>query len=290
MKDVIAKGVSSGTFAYVGKSQDGEYDPVYYKQTLSPGEIEITDDMFLVKDPKSKTEPKVSISVTPAQVRVQPGEEITFSAQCLDKEGQKMAAEGLMWSSTGGTIESQGLFRAGQQDGTFIVTASSGKVQGTATVDVVKEPLSQPASLGISPGEVVLGRGRSQAFTAKGYDQEGREVSLGRVVWANEGGSIDDRGFFQSGQEEGSFEVTAGSGELKSTAWIIVKGINAIWSGEVPHQRGSQFYNKVLMRHVMGKKLKLKVEVNLEDVTAEDIEQMRIALQELGLNDDVQAN
>lgn len=98
MKDVIAKGVSSGTFAYVGKSQDGEYDPVYYKQTLSPGEIEITDDMFLVKDPKSKTEPKVSISVTPAQVRVQPGEEITFSAQCLDKEGQKMAAEGLMWS------------------------------------------------------------------------------------------------------------------------------------------------------------------------------------------------
>jgi hypothetical protein len=43
------------------------------------------------------------------------------------------------------------------------------------------------------------------------------------------------------------------------------------------------------MRHVMGKKLKLKVDVRLEDVTAEDVEQMRIALQELGLDDDVQA-
>ncbi len=63
-----------------------------------------------------------------------------------------------------------------------------------------------------------------------------------------------------------------------------------MWSGEVPHQRWSQFYNKVLMRHVMGKKLKLKVEVRLDDVTAEDVNEMRIALQELGLDDDVQAN
>jgi hypothetical protein len=39
----------------------------------------------------------------------------------------------------------------------------------------------------------------------------------------------------------------------------------------------------------MGKKLKLKVVVELKDITAEDVEQMRIALQELGLDDDVQA-
>jgi hypothetical protein len=289
VKDVIVKGVSSGIFAYVGKSEDGGYDPVYYKQPLSPDEIEITDDMFLVKDPKSKKTVLEIITVTPALIRIPPGEEFQFNAQGLDKEGQNIALEQVEWSSTGGTVDAQGLFRAGQQEGTFIVTASAGMVQGAATVDVVKEPFSQPASLVVSPSEVVLGRGGSQAFTAKGYDQEGREVSLGRVVWAAEGGSIDDRGFFQSGQEEGSFEVIASSGELKSTASIVIKAVNAVWSGEVPHQRWSQFYNKVLMRHVMGKKLKLKVEVNLEDVTAEDIEQMRIALQELRLDDDVKA-
>ncbi len=116
-----------------------------------------------------------------------------------------------------------------------------------------------------------------------------QEIPLSRVVWSAGGGSIDERGFFQSGQEEGSFDVSASYGDLKSTAKAIIKGVNAVWSGEVPHQRWSQFYNKVLMRHVMGKKLKLKVEVRLEDVTAEDIDVMRIALQELGLDDDVQA-
>ena len=289
VKKVIADGVSSGTFAYVGKSQDGGYYPVYYQQPLSPDEIEITDDMFLVKDPKSKNTVLETITVTPALVRIQPDEVVQFNAQGLDREGQNIALERLEWSSTGGTVDAQGTFRAGQHEGTFKVTVSTGMVQGAATVDVVKEPPSKPVRLVVSPSEVVLGRGGSQVFTVKGYDPEGREIPLSRVVWSAGGGSIDERGFFQSGQEEGSFDVSASYGDLKSTAKAIIKGVNAVWSGEVPHQRWSQFYNRVLMRHVMGKKLKLKVDVRLEDVTAEDVEQMRIALQELGLDDDVQA-
>jgi hypothetical protein len=289
VKDVIAKGVSLGTFAYVGKSQDGGYDPVCYKQPLAPDDVEITDDMFLVKDPKSKTPTVETIRLTPGQARIQPGEVVSFGAQCLNNEGQAMTVERLEWSCTGGTVDSQGIFRAGHQEGTFRVTVSAGKVQGTATVDVVKEQLSQPVRLVVSPSDITLGKGCSQAFAVKGYDQEGREVSPGKVVWSAGGGSIDDRGFYQSGQVEGSFEVSASSGDLKCTARAIIKGVNALWSGEVPHQRWSQFYNKVLMKHVMGKKLRLKVEVNLEDVTAEDVDEMRIALQELGLDDDVQA-
>lgn len=289
VKEVIAKGVSSGIFAYVGKSQDGGYDPVYYKQPMSPDEVEIADDMFLVKDPKSKTSPLLTINVTPAQVRILPGEEVQFNAQGLDKDGQNVALERMEWNSTGGTIDTLGIFRAGLQEGTYKVTASAGNVQGAAIVDVVKEPLSQAVRLVISPNDVVLGRKESQAFTVKGYDQEGRQVPLSKVVWSAKGGSIDDHGFFQSGHVEGLFEVSVSCGDLKSISNVVIKGVNAIWTGEVPHQRWSQFYNKVLMKHVMGKKLKLKVEVRLEDVTAEDIEQMRIALQELGLDDDVQA-
>lgn len=288
VKDVIAKGVSSGTFAYVGKSQDGGYDPVYYKQPLSPDEVEIADDMFLVKDPGRRL--PATIIVIPALVRIQPGEEVHFSAQCLDKEGKNVAVERLEWSSAGGTVDAQGAFRAGQGEGTFKVTVSAGKVQGTATVDVLKEEFSQPVRLVVSPSEIVLGKGGSQAFTVKGYDKEGRKIPLNKVVWSARGGSIDDGGFFQSGQVEGSFEVSANCGDLKSTAEVTIKGVNAIWSGEVPHQRWSQFYNKVLMKHVMGKKLRLRVEVKLEDVTAEDVDEMRVALQELGLDHDVQAN
>jgi hypothetical protein len=218
VKDVIARGVSSGTFAYVGKSQNGGYNPIHYKQPLSPDEIEITDDMFLVKDPISGTPQLETISVTPAQVLIPPGGEVQFHAQGLGKDGQNIALERLEWSSTGGTVDDQGTFRAGQQEGTFKVTASAGMVQGAATVDIVREPPSKLARLVVSPNEVVLGRGGSQTFTVKGYDPEGREVPLGRVVWSAGGGSIDERGFFQSGQEEGSFDVSASYGDLKSTA------------------------------------------------------------------------
>ena len=196
----------------------------------------------------------------------------------------------LVWSATGGAIDTQGIFRAGQDGGTFSVTASAGNIQGTATVDILKEqePGSQPVRLEVYPQEVSLGKGDTRTFVAKGFDQQGRVVPLSKVVWAAEGGSIDDRGFFQAGQADGSFEVSVSCGDMKVIAKVVVKGVNAHWIGEVPHQRWSQFYNKVLMKHVMGKKLKLKIEVDLEDVTAEDVEQMRISLQELGLDDDVQ--
>jgi hypothetical protein len=165
--------------------------------------------------------------------------------------------------------------------------------EGTATVDVLIEPKEQttsPVRLEIYPQEMNMGRGERRTFTVTGFDQQGKVVPLSKVVWAAEGGSIDDRGFFQAGQAEGSFEVTARCGDLKEIAKVAVKGVNAHWMGEVPHQRWSQFYNKDLMKHVMSKKLKLKVEIELEDVTAEDVEQMRISLQELGLDDDVQAS
>jgi len=150
-------------------------------------------------------------------------------------------------------------------------------VHGTATVDILKEqePGSQPVRLEVYPQEVSLGNGDTRTFAAKGFDQQGRVVPLSKVVWAAEGGYIDDRGFFQVGQADVSFRVSVSCGDLKSTSKVVIKGIDARWTGEVSHQRWSQFYNKVLMKHVMGKKLKLKVVVELTDATAEDVEQMR---------------
>jgi hypothetical protein len=42
------------------------------------------------------------------------------------------------------------------------------------------------------------------------------------------------------------------------------------------------------MKHVVGNKLKLSIDMDLSDITDEDLEQMRIALKELGLEDDVE--
>ena len=46
--ETIKLGVESKVLGYVGKTGDGKYDPFYYGESLSPSEIEITDQMFLI--------------------------------------------------------------------------------------------------------------------------------------------------------------------------------------------------------------------------------------------------
>ena len=48
IKDMIARGVASGHLAYVGKSSKGAYDPFNYASDVRPGEVEISDEMFIV--------------------------------------------------------------------------------------------------------------------------------------------------------------------------------------------------------------------------------------------------
>lgn len=48
IRDTIAKGVTNGFLAYLGKMGDGSYQPFYYKEGLGPADVEITDDMFII--------------------------------------------------------------------------------------------------------------------------------------------------------------------------------------------------------------------------------------------------
>jgi hypothetical protein len=55
VKDTIARGVSDGLLAYVGKSANGDYEPFYYGTALSINDIEFSDDMFIItKDTAEK--------------------------------------------------------------------------------------------------------------------------------------------------------------------------------------------------------------------------------------------
>jgi hypothetical protein len=63
------------------------------------------------------------------------------------------------------------------------------------------------------------------------------------------------------------------------------------WSGEIPPQRWMNFYTKVLSKFATGQglKLTLSVEVSPEGgIPAQKIEETRVALRELGLDDDVE--
>jgi hypothetical protein len=76
-------------------------------------------------------------------LQIQPGKKQVYVVRGLDQYGQDIAAAGVKWKATGGTIDRDGVFTAAQDEGGFVVTASSGAVKGSAMFDVVK-PGSKP--------------------------------------------------------------------------------------------------------------------------------------------------
>jgi hypothetical protein len=48
IRDTIARGVSSGVLAYVGKTESGVYDPFIYASAISANEVELSDEVYIV--------------------------------------------------------------------------------------------------------------------------------------------------------------------------------------------------------------------------------------------------
>ncbi len=283
VKEAISKGVSNGIFAYVGKSKTGEYDPVYYNMGLLPEEIEISEDWFIVKDKPPELH---AIVVTPSQTSITPGEEVPFRAKGLNKQGLEVKIDALNWIATGGTIDALGVFKAGTNEGAFSVNAIAGDVKGSACVTILVLGVGRTLKrVTVSPQDSHIGPGKTQVFTAKGLDKDGLEVPLVKIDWSATGGTIDGKGVFQAGQEEGTFKVTAIVGDANGSASFKVGWLSPHWDGEIPHQKWTQFYNRILSKFAVRKGLKLTVAVDILDATEEEVEDMRAALRELGLED-----
>lgn len=48
IKDTIARGVSNGILAYVGKMGNGDYEPFHFNNTLVASDIDISEEMFII--------------------------------------------------------------------------------------------------------------------------------------------------------------------------------------------------------------------------------------------------
>ncbi|MEW6185517.1 MAG: hypothetical protein AB1585_07235 [Thermodesulfobacteriota bacterium] len=165
IKDSVVRGVAEGLVAYVGKSSQGGYQPFFYKKALNPEDIEISDDMFLIKAEEAEKHIKppelTRIIIDPSQVYIQTGKQQTFTAKGLDQFGRPFDLGELSWTATGGRIEGNGVYAAGNDEGNYLITARFGKIIGQAVVTVSKEidktkPIPPPEkSVGLSwSGEV----------------------------------------------------------------------------------------------------------------------------------------
>ncbi len=157
VKDTIARGVEAQVLAYVGKSPSGDYQPFRYGGSFNPQEVEISDDVYIItretaenyKKLKEKPPALASLAISPSGAQIQPGKKQSFVIRGLDQYGQDISTGRVEWNSTGGTIDKDAVFTAGQDEGTFSVTATVGSIKNSAMVTVAKPgslppPMSRP--------------------------------------------------------------------------------------------------------------------------------------------------
>ena len=94
---------------------------------------------------KHKKPPELTkILISPSQIQIKPGIKQTFTAKGLDQFGRDFEIGEIEWSGTGGEIGSDGVYRAGNDQGNFLVQAKVNKIVGSASIDIRDEKLPPP--------------------------------------------------------------------------------------------------------------------------------------------------
>jgi uncharacterized protein YjdB len=152
----------------------------------------------------------VTVALSPTIAQVRPTEVLPFVATVSGASNP--AVRWHVAESGGGTIDSNGLYQAPAQAGTFHVVATSvadGSKTATAAVTVTA---SQPAvvAVSISPQSRSVTPGGSIQFSASVSG-----TSDTRVAWTvsegSAGGSVDSSGLYQAPAQAGAFHVVATS-------------------------------------------------------------------------------
>jgi hypothetical protein len=110
-------------------------------------DVEISEDMFIITSEEAEKHVKppelVTIILTPSQTQLKPGAKQAFTVRGLDQFGRDIEIGTVEWSATGGEIGHNGVFKAAEDEGNFVVSAKVGKVSGAGDVQISKEPKSR---------------------------------------------------------------------------------------------------------------------------------------------------
>jgi uncharacterized protein YjdB len=128
----------------------------------------------------------VQVTISPTSASVATGTTQQFTATVANSTDT-----GVMWTSTGGTISSSGLYTAGTTQGTFTVTATSVQDTTKSASSTVTVSSPQAVSVSIAPTSATIPKGTTQQFTATvanasnpgGHlDRDGRHYLVNRAV------------------------------------------------------------------------------------------------------------
>ncbi|GGH59437.1 beta-glucanase (GH16 family) [Filimonas zeae] len=158
-----------------------------------------------------------SVRIQPDSARLFLGESVQLKAFGYDADSNYiMLSPAPVWSVSGDSaqVSASGLFTASAA-GTYTVTATTGSLTRTITVQVMNNPVL--TRIDIKPDTVVVPVHASQQFTAKGYDQYNTQVPLTDTVrWlvTGAGNTVNTNGVFTAGSTPGTYQLTASSGGI----------------------------------------------------------------------------
>ena len=154
VKRTIADGVTQGIIGYAIKDASGRLKLERLKESLFDTEVEISDDVFILKADeaqKLREPPRVAqVLIRPEHVTLKVGEQAAFTCSGVDQYGQPISIGGVEWSATGGTVDGQGMFTAGDHGGAFTVKALCSGIETLAEVRITTadEPTPPPPPAG----------------------------------------------------------------------------------------------------------------------------------------------
>ncbi|MCI0512723.1 ATP-binding protein, partial [candidate division KSB1 bacterium] len=159
IKQTIAKGVSNGFLAYIGK-KGNQYEPFIFNQTLNPFDVEISDEMYIVtaEEARKHIEPRklTTLKIIPPNVNLEPQKSYSFVAKGYDQHNDEINVTDLEWETTNGAIDKSGKLIASDVEGIYKITTRFGDVTGSAMVTVnKKQEISGPQPDAVKPSELM---------------------------------------------------------------------------------------------------------------------------------------
>jgi hypothetical protein len=151
--------------------------------------------------------------------------------------------------------------------------------------------------LEIAPSQVALLPGAHATFVARAFDQHGDDYPTREPHWSSSGGDLDSAGHF-SAESPGFYTIavedSGRSAEAHAHVSTVVELASAAeglsWSGEVPSQKWTQFYTRVLTKLVGKQGLEIRVQLRIpSDASVSEAarDEVAAALRDLGLDDTV---
>jgi hypothetical protein len=156
------------------------------------------------------------IELLPANAIVSAGTSLPFQATCLDERGTPIKVA-LAWSSSGGSVDGDGKFAAGDLPGRFQVLCRDAETGVSAVVWVVVDSAPRPiASIFLGPRYTRCSPGQYVQLGCRAYDAENNEVPCPPVAFTASAGSVDAQARYHAPAEAAGKHVTVHVTEPKS--------------------------------------------------------------------------